>query len=125
VVNGVARCSITVGVAGAHAIRAIYSGSGSYGNGVAGPITQTVNASSGSTPGASITPPTELSRITTDVGYEPKHTLETGISAYIDWLRTNPCPDIGPPAAAKVSGAAGPPAATQQRGRFTSPSSAR
>ena len=44
----------------------------------------------GRTPGASTDPATDLSRITTDVGYEPEHTLETGISAYIDWLRTNP-----------------------------------
>ena len=33
---------------------------------------------------------TDLSRIKTDVGYEPEHTLETGIGAYIDWLRKNP-----------------------------------
>ena len=44
----------------------------------------------GRTPGTSINPATDLSRIKTDVGYEPEHTLETGISAYIDWLRKNP-----------------------------------
>ena len=44
----------------------------------------------GRTPGASINPATDLSRIKTDVGYEPEHTLGTGISAYIDWLRKNP-----------------------------------
>src|SRR5712692_5906345 len=44
----------------------------------------------GRTPGTSINPATDLSRIKTDVGYEPEHTLETGIAAYIDWLRTNP-----------------------------------
>ena len=44
----------------------------------------------GRTPGTSINPATDLSRIKTDVGYEPEHTLETGIRAYIDWLRKNP-----------------------------------
>jgi UDP-glucose 4-epimerase len=44
----------------------------------------------GRTPGTAINPATDLSRIKTDVGYEPEHTLETGISAYIDWLRNNP-----------------------------------
>jgi UDP-glucose 4-epimerase len=44
----------------------------------------------GRIPGASINPATDLSRIKTDVGYEPEHTLETGINAYIDWLRKNP-----------------------------------
>ena len=44
----------------------------------------------GRTGGGSINPATDLSRIKTDVGYGPEHTLETGISAYIDWLRKNP-----------------------------------
>src|SRR5438128_11637856 len=44
----------------------------------------------GRTPRTSINPATDLSRIKTDVGYEPEHPLETGISAYIDWLRKNP-----------------------------------
>ncbi|PYN44803.1 MAG: hypothetical protein DMD95_09760 [Candidatus Rokuibacteriota bacterium] len=43
----------------------------------------------GKTPGASTNPATDLSRAK-DVGYQPEHTLETGIAAYIDWLRTNP-----------------------------------
>jgi UDP-glucose 4-epimerase len=44
----------------------------------------------GRTPGNSINPATDLSRIAADVGYAPEHTLETGIAAYIDWLRKNP-----------------------------------
>ena len=44
----------------------------------------------GRSPGASVNPATDLSRIKADVGYEPDHTLETGIAAYIDWLRRNP-----------------------------------
>ena len=44
----------------------------------------------GRTPGASTNPATDLSRIKADVGYEPEHTLERGIAAYIDWLRSHP-----------------------------------
>ena len=44
----------------------------------------------GRTPGTSINPATDLSRINTDVGYEQEHTLETGIADYLDWLRKNP-----------------------------------
>jgi UDP-glucose 4-epimerase len=44
----------------------------------------------GRTPGGSVNPATDLSRIKADVGYEPAHTLESGIAAYIDWLRSNP-----------------------------------
>ncbi len=44
----------------------------------------------GRTPNASMDPATDLSRIKDDVGYQPEHTLESGIAAYIDWLRTNP-----------------------------------
>ena len=44
----------------------------------------------GRAPGGSVNPATDLSRIKTDVGYEPAHTIESGIAAYIDWLRTNP-----------------------------------
>jgi UDP-glucose 4-epimerase len=43
----------------------------------------------GKAPAASTNPATDLSRVK-DVGYQPEHTLETGIAAYIDWLRTNP-----------------------------------
>ncbi len=44
----------------------------------------------GRTPGNARNPATDLSRIKVDVGYEPEHTLETGIAAYIEWLRTHP-----------------------------------
>jgi UDP-glucose 4-epimerase len=44
----------------------------------------------GKSPGGSTNPATDLSRAARDVGYVPEHTLETGIAAYIDWLRTNP-----------------------------------
>ena len=44
----------------------------------------------GRTPNAVTNPATDLSRIRTELGYEPEHTLETGIAAYIDWLRKNP-----------------------------------
>ena len=44
----------------------------------------------GRAPGNSIDPATDLSRVTTDVGYEPEYTVETGIAAYIEWLRTHP-----------------------------------
>ena len=43
----------------------------------------------GRTPGASTNPATDLSRVK-EVGYEPEHTLASGIEAYIDWLRSHP-----------------------------------
>jgi len=43
----------------------------------------------GKTPGGSTNPATDLARAA-EVGYRPEHSLETGIAAYIDWLRTNP-----------------------------------
>ncbi len=43
----------------------------------------------GKTPGGSTNPATDLSRAA-EVGYRPEYSLETGIAAYIDWLRTNP-----------------------------------
>ena len=43
----------------------------------------------GRTPGNATNPATDLSRIG-EVGYKPVHTIETGVAAYIDWLRTNP-----------------------------------
>ena len=43
----------------------------------------------GRTPGASTNPATDLSRLQ-ELGYQPEHTIETGIAAYIEWLRTNP-----------------------------------
>jgi UDP-glucose 4-epimerase len=43
----------------------------------------------GKSPGASTNPATDLSRAR-ELGYEPEHTIETGIAAYIDWLRTHP-----------------------------------
>jgi UDP-glucose 4-epimerase len=42
----------------------------------------------GRTPGNATNPATDLSRIN-EVGYQPEHTLESGIAAYIDWLRKN------------------------------------
>jgi UDP-glucose 4-epimerase len=44
----------------------------------------------GRTPGNAVNPATDLSRIKTDVGYEPAHTLDGGIAAYIEWLRQHP-----------------------------------
>src|SRR5215813_12724264 len=44
----------------------------------------------GRAPGNSVNPATDLSRIKADVGYEPEYTIETGIAAYIDWLRRYP-----------------------------------
>jgi UDP-glucose 4-epimerase len=44
----------------------------------------------GRTPGNAVNPATDLSRIKADVGYEPAHTLESGIAAYIGWLRSHP-----------------------------------
>ena len=43
----------------------------------------------GKTPGGSTNPATDLGRAA-EVGYRPEQSLETGIAAYIDWLRTNP-----------------------------------
>jgi len=40
--------------------------------------------------GNSLNPAADLTRIKTEVGYEPEYTLQTGIAAYIDWLRTHP-----------------------------------
>ena len=45
---------------------------------------------SGRSPGASTNPAADLSRIKTDVGYQPDHTIETGIAAYVAWLRAHP-----------------------------------
>jgi UDP-glucose 4-epimerase len=44
----------------------------------------------GRTPGASTNPATDLARIKGDVGYEPEYSLEAGVAAYIDWLRSHP-----------------------------------
>jgi len=44
----------------------------------------------GRAPGNAVNPATDLSRIKADVGYEPEYTIETGIAAYIDWLRRYP-----------------------------------
>jgi UDP-glucose 4-epimerase len=41
-------------------------------------------------PGNARNPATDLARIKTDVGYKPEYTLEAGVSAYIEWLRTHP-----------------------------------
>jgi len=43
----------------------------------------------GKSPGASTNPATDLARAA-EVGYKPEHTLESGIAAYIEWLRKNP-----------------------------------
>jgi UDP-glucose 4-epimerase len=43
----------------------------------------------GKTPGGSTNPATDLGRAA-EVGYKPEHTLEGGIAAYIEWLRTHP-----------------------------------
>jgi len=43
----------------------------------------------GRSPSAASNPATDLSRIAA-LGYRPEHTIETGIAAYIEWLRTNP-----------------------------------
>jgi UDP-glucose 4-epimerase len=42
----------------------------------------------GRTPGAPSNPAMDLSRVK-EVGYQPEHTLETGIAAYLEWLQTN------------------------------------
>jgi len=44
----------------------------------------------GRTPNAPTNPATDLSRIKSELGYEPEHTVETGVAAYIEWLRKNP-----------------------------------
>ena len=43
----------------------------------------------GKTPGGATNPATDLARAA-EVGYKPEHTLESGIAAYIEWLKTNP-----------------------------------
>ena len=43
----------------------------------------------GRSPGALVNPAMDLSHAK-KVGYQPEHTLQSGIAAYIDWLRTNP-----------------------------------
>jgi hypothetical protein len=53
VAQGVATCTTSIAATGAHAMRAVYSGNGSYSNGVAGPVTLTVNAGSGASGGGS------------------------------------------------------------------------
>jgi UDP-glucose 4-epimerase len=44
----------------------------------------------GRTPGGAMNPATDLSRTKANVGYEPAHTLESGIAAYIEWLQEHP-----------------------------------
>ena len=44
----------------------------------------------GRTRTAATNPATDLSWIKADVGYQPEHTIETGIAVYLEWLRTNP-----------------------------------
>ena len=43
----------------------------------------------GKTPGGATNPATDLTRAA-EVGYKPEHTLESGVAAYIEWLKTNP-----------------------------------
>ncbi len=43
----------------------------------------------GKTPGGSTNPATDLGRAA-EVGYRAEHSIETGVAAYIDWLKTNP-----------------------------------
>ena len=45
---------------------------------------------SGGAPHGPTNPSEDLSRIKAEVGYQPEYTIETGIAAYIDWLRSNP-----------------------------------
>ena len=54
--SGSATCTTSSLAAGSHAIRAMYSGNGSYSAGIAGPITQTVNVSSAPTAATTPTP---------------------------------------------------------------------
>jgi UDP-glucose 4-epimerase len=54
------------------------------------PATRCAALKPGRAPGTATNPATDLSRIKTDVGYQPEHNLETGIAAYIEWLRNNP-----------------------------------
>jgi UDP-glucose 4-epimerase len=42
------------------------------------------------TPKAPANPVEDLSRIKADVGYEPEYTIETGVAAYVEWLRSHP-----------------------------------
>lgn len=44
----------------------------------------------GRAPNAPVNPAQDLTRIKADVGYEPEYTIETGIAAYIAWLRSHP-----------------------------------
>ena len=44
----------------------------------------------GTSPTAPMNPATDLSRIDGEIGYKPEFTLESGIAAYIEWLRTHP-----------------------------------
>ncbi|MGZ5061928.1 MAG: Ig-like domain repeat protein [Usitatibacter sp.] len=46
IAGGTAHCTTAALATGAHAITGLYSGDGTYGSGVAGPITQTINGSS-------------------------------------------------------------------------------
>ena len=43
----------------------------------------------GKTPGGSTNPATDLGRAA-EVGYRAEHSIESGVAAYIDWLKTNP-----------------------------------
>ena len=44
----------------------------------------------GRTPNGPASPMEDLSRIKAGVGYEPEYTVETGVTAYIEWLRSHP-----------------------------------
>jgi UDP-glucose 4-epimerase len=80
----------------AHRIYNIGSGRGSSNKEIVEAVRKAVPGARGAvlkpgrTPGGSANPATDLSRIKAEVGYEPEHTIETGIAAYIDWLQRNP-----------------------------------
>ena len=78
-----------------HRVYNVASGRASSNADVVAAVRQAVPAAPGDvlkpgrTPGNAVNPATDLSRIKTDVGYEPAQTLAGGIAAYIAWLRDN------------------------------------
>jgi UDP-glucose 4-epimerase len=56
---------------------------------VAAPGARCAALTPGRSPGAATNPATDLARIQ-ELGYRPEQTLESGIAAYLAWLRANP-----------------------------------
>jgi nucleoside-diphosphate-sugar epimerase len=60
------------------------------GDGDAVPDARCAALKPGWAPNVPANPAEDLRRIKANVGYEPEYTIETGVAAYIEWLRGHP-----------------------------------